>query len=268
MFRHSLIWSLQLLLTLRHWLVAGYVPASPSNVTESIAAGANGSLSNTSLFLLEWYPSGSYFQNVTHVLAGEGSDGISKGACVEFSEADVNSDTPPTSTPWIALVSCDANATNASPEVDIFTLAKNKGATAAVLYSPFSQTCLINPEFAEAFDPPFDIFSIQSRSSSLIIQNQFDQGQSSNQSLYSTYNSQQLNESSGDVQAAIRSGVPTTPGFMLGILQVANTSFTLDGTSGGNAKPTATNGSPDPIIAQSLLVLYAIMGCASASLIL
>ena len=35
-------------------------------------------------------------------------------------------------TPWIALVSCDYNATNASQEVDIFTLARDKGAVSAV----------------------------------------------------------------------------------------------------------------------------------------
>ncbi len=35
-------------------------------------------------------------------------------------------------TPWIALVSCDFNATNASQEIDIFTLARDKGAVSAV----------------------------------------------------------------------------------------------------------------------------------------
>ena len=35
-------------------------------------------------------------------------------------------------TPWIALVACDANATDASQEIDIFTAAKDRGAVAAV----------------------------------------------------------------------------------------------------------------------------------------
>jgi hypothetical protein len=39
-------------------------------------------------------------------------------------------------TPWIALVSCDKNATNASMGIDIFTLARDKGAVAAVCIHP------------------------------------------------------------------------------------------------------------------------------------
>lgn len=35
-------------------------------------------------------------------------------------------------TPWIAMIPCDANATDASKEVDVFTLARDKGAKAAV----------------------------------------------------------------------------------------------------------------------------------------
>lgn len=35
-------------------------------------------------------------------------------------------------TPWIALVSCDANSTNFSEEVDIFTMANSSGAQSAV----------------------------------------------------------------------------------------------------------------------------------------
>jgi hypothetical protein len=35
-------------------------------------------------------------------------------------------------TPWIALVSCDANSTDFSENVDIFTMASNAGAQSAV----------------------------------------------------------------------------------------------------------------------------------------
>lgn len=38
----------------------------------------------------------------------------------------------PATTPWIALVACDANATNASQDVDVFTLANDRGAVGAV----------------------------------------------------------------------------------------------------------------------------------------
>ena len=43
----------------------------------------------------------------------------------------------PATTPWIALVACDANATDASQEVDVFTLASDRGAVGAVrIFSP------------------------------------------------------------------------------------------------------------------------------------
>lgn len=35
-------------------------------------------------------------------------------------------------TPWIALISCDANSTNFSDGVDIFTMASSAGAQSAV----------------------------------------------------------------------------------------------------------------------------------------
>jgi hypothetical protein len=38
-------------------------------------------------------------------------------------------------TPWIALVSCDANSTDASQIDDIFTLARDRGAVAGVSFS-------------------------------------------------------------------------------------------------------------------------------------
>lgn len=67
-------------------------------------------------------------------------------------------------TPWIALVACDANVTNASQENDIFSLARDAGAKAALLYSIYSQECIINPEYADpaTFDQVMDIFSTQS----------------------------------------------------------------------------------------------------------
>ena len=67
-------------------------------------------------------------------------------------------------TPWIALVGCDANATNASQDMDIFTLARDAGAKASLLYSIYSQECIINPAYADpaTFDQVMDIFSTES----------------------------------------------------------------------------------------------------------
>lgn len=94
--------------------------------------------------------------HVSYQLAGFNSSGVSKGALVHFSEEKASDFTPPSEfsipvylflyltppalTPWIALVSCDKNATNASMEEDIFTLARDKGAVSAV--------CIRHPLYA------------------------------------------------------------------------------------------------------------------------
>jgi len=73
---------------------------------------------------------------------GADSNGISQGVLVRFSEFRLSNDT--TTTPWIALVSCDANSTDASMEDDIFTLARDRGAVSAVRpRSRPHRTCLI-----------------------------------------------------------------------------------------------------------------------------
>jgi len=125
----SLIWFLGL-------FVNAYVPASPTNSTQdAIAGGLN--VTDISNLHLQWYSNGSYSEHVSYQLAGYGSTGISKGILVHFSEDNVSNLTAPTSSPWIALVSCDHNASAASMDEDIFTLARDKGAVSAVS-SPFT----------------------------------------------------------------------------------------------------------------------------------
>ena len=51
----------------------------------------------------------------------------------------------PAITPWIALVSCDSNSTDASDVNDIFTLARDRGAVSAVRFAAiavYSTPCL------------------------------------------------------------------------------------------------------------------------------
>jgi len=78
------------------------------------------------------------------------------------------------------MVQCDKNTTNASEEDDIFTLARDRGATGAVsiqfslifassgphvlsklLYSLTAETCQINAEYADpdVFEQILDIFA-------------------------------------------------------------------------------------------------------------
>ncbi|KLO14274.1 hypothetical protein SCHPADRAFT_322056 [Schizopora paradoxa] len=73
-------------------------------------------------------------------------------AFLQFSEDDISNGldgniSEPIAREWIAFVSCDANATNSLATADVFTLAHSRGAVAAVLFSEWSNACLVNPEF-------------------------------------------------------------------------------------------------------------------------
>uniref|UniRef100_A0A8H7Y7Z3 RING-type domain-containing protein n=1 Tax=Psilocybe cubensis TaxID=181762 RepID=A0A8H7Y7Z3_PSICU len=244
--------------------VLAYIPASPTNSThDAIAGGLN--ITDISSLRIQWYSNGSYFEHVSYQLAGNDSKGISKGALVHFSEEMADTFTAPTLTPWIALVSCDKNATNASMEVDIFTLARDKGAVSALLFSLYSTACVINREYSDpaTFDQVFDIFSTQSSTSSHLIEYQFGQ-LSANKSLRN-YNSAMLNNSANDIQRSINEGVPVSPGYLLTVLQAYNA---IDNTSGpGNPTSDATSagtGNNPPNTALAMIILYAITGCVSA----
>ncbi|EJD08250.1 uncharacterized protein FOMMEDRAFT_74232, partial [Fomitiporia mediterranea MF3/22] len=67
-------------------------------------------------------------------------------------------------TPWIAFVSCDTNGSSFSLNEDVFTLARDKGAVAALLYSKWSEACIMNPDYANpaTYDHKIDIFSTKS----------------------------------------------------------------------------------------------------------
>ena len=55
----------------------------------------------------------------------------------------------PATTPWIALVACDANATHASQDVDVFTQANDRGAVGAVrIISLCKRWAYCSPELA------------------------------------------------------------------------------------------------------------------------
>lgn len=103
-------------------------------------------------------------------------DGISKGAFIHFSEQTMGANLS-TTTPWIAFVSCDQNETGASQEWDIFTLARDRGAVAAVsdsavakltlqlLFSSTAESCLLNAEYIRDFEKPLDVFATTSQGS-------------------------------------------------------------------------------------------------------
>ncbi|TFK44720.1 hypothetical protein BDQ12DRAFT_673454 [Crucibulum laeve] len=246
--------------------VLAYIPAQATNSThDAIEGGLN--VTDISKLYMMWYSNGSYNENVSYQLVGNGSNGISKGALVHFSEDIANNSTPPTTTPWIALVSCEQNATDASMEEDIFTLARDKGAVAALLYSLTSVACVINPEYADPnnFDQIFDIFSTQSLTSAHLIEYQFGQLSKTNSSIHG-YDSQKLNNSAINVNKSIDLGYAVAPDFLYAILQAYNATGSInDGTTpGGGVGTTNATSSGSPNTALAMIILYAITGCVSA----
>jgi hypothetical protein len=246
--------------------VKAYVPASPTNSSqEAIAGGLN--VTDISNLNLQWYLDGSYSEHVSYQLAGNNSNGISKGVLVHFSEEKVTNLTASTATPWIALVSCDYNASTASMDEDIFTLARDKGAVSALLYSLYSIACVINPQYSDpqSFDHVFDIFSTQSLTSAHLIEYQFGQLTPQNDSLFA-YDSQQLNNSASDIFHSLSQNHPTSPGYLFAVLQAYNATASGGNNSDsgdptGNASATSS-GSPNTALA--MIILYAITGCVSA----
>ncbi|KAG2756125.1 hypothetical protein P692DRAFT_20716007 [Suillus brevipes Sb2] len=238
----------------------GYIPAQPSNDTSQI----NGM--NTSRLILQWYSNGSDWEYVSYQLVGADSNGTTKGAIVHFTESLAINQT--TTTPWIALVSCDANSTDFSENVDIFTMASNAGAQSALLYSLYSTTCVINPEYADPtnFDQVFDIFSTQSTSVSRNIQYEFGQGGTTNLSLYGNFDATALNASATTINQSIMLGYPTAPGYLLATLRAwnatGNDSTGTDGNNGSTSSTANQNSKTDTGLA--MIVLYAITGCVSA----
>lgn len=238
----------------------GYIPAQPSNDTSQV----NGM--NTSRLILQWYSNGLDWEYVSYQLVGADSNGTTKGALVHFTESLAMNET--TTTPWIALVSCDDNSTNFSENIDIFTMASSAGAQSALLYSLYSNTCVINPEYADPanFDQVFDIFSTQSKSVSRNIQYEFGQGGTTNLSLYGNFDATTLNASATTISQSIMLGYPTAPGYLLATLQAWNATETNStGTGGNNGSTSSTtdqNSKKDTGLA--MIVLYAITGCVSA----
>ncbi|KZT42470.1 hypothetical protein SISSUDRAFT_980047 [Sistotremastrum suecicum HHB10207 ss-3] len=242
--------------------VSGYIPAIPTNDTAA-AQGIPINLTDSSTLTLTWNPMGSYTETVSYQVAGTNTTGLSQGALVHFSEQNLSNDT--TLTPWIAFVACDANATDASQLYDIFTLAQDRGAVSALLYSQWSDSCVINPEYADPaeFNQIFDIFSTKRLTDAKLIENQF----ANVNATYANYNSSLLNSSFTDVEDAINGNTTGPPGYLVATLKAANaTAFPTSSSFGGpdqSASPSPAKKGP-PNTSLAMIILYAITGCVSA----
>ncbi|KAH8119156.1 hypothetical protein DFH11DRAFT_426005 [Phellopilus nigrolimitatus] len=238
-------------------LCQAYIPAQATNDTAAVQAGVN--QSDTSMLKLQWFPNASFTQTVSYQLVGADTTGINKGALVHFSELNV-SDTF-TTTPWIAFVSCDFNTTGFSLEDDIFTLARDRGAVSALLYSEWSDACLINPEYADpaTFDQVFDIFSTKSLVTARTVENSFT---NVNQTLYGAFNASMLNQTFNAINTSIQTGQVQSANYLFATLTAANATTPDNGGSNGSgsANPGSTGSSNTDL---AMIVLYVITGAVS-----
>ncbi|KIM69764.1 hypothetical protein SCLCIDRAFT_1208289 [Scleroderma citrinum Foug A] len=239
-----------------------YTPAQPTNISSQGLGGTN-----TNKLTLQWYSNGSDTEFVYYLLAGGATDGLSQGVLVHFSES--NSSYGTTTTPWIAFISCDGNSTNASQELDIFTLARDSGAQAALLYSLSSDSCAINPAYTDpnnGFDHVFDIFATQALRVSNFIQYEYAQF-GANGTYYGTYNATMLNEAASTINRSIASGSPVAPGLLFATLQTFNATAPPNNASsipGGSAASTNNGHGNSQKTGLAMIILYAITGCVSA----
>ncbi|KAF9653243.1 hypothetical protein BDM02DRAFT_3087355 [Thelephora ganbajun] len=246
------------------WLsaaVLAYIPASPTNDTQkAIQSGLN--VTDVSMLNLLWFENGPYSINVAYELVGAGSNGINRGALVHFGEKNLTNAT--TITPWIALVSCDYNSTDASLVDDIFTLARDRGAVSALLYSAYSSACIINEEYANPahFDQVFDIFSTQSLTTARLIEERFDH---IDRNLYGSFNAERLNESFYVINSTLNNGNSTGPGYIFATLRAYNateTNFPPSATPTNNTGD-GTNQQQEKKTSLAMIILYVITGCVS-----
>ncbi|KAI9569671.1 hypothetical protein HD554DRAFT_500290 [Boletus coccyginus] len=241
--------------------VHGYIPARASNVTVQ----GSGEVNKYGLHL-QWYTNGSDWVYVTQQPVGPAaSNDHVQGILVHFTEDNAGNET--TTTPWIAFVSCDSNSTNPPHETDIFTMAKDRGANSAILYSLYSETCVINPGYR---DSALDVFAIQTLNASRHIEYEFGQFGPSSETYYGYFNAAMLNDVAGVINNTIAFNYPTAPGFLFATLPAHNDSGVGMSNSGlqadvnGTGTSTNTSGGNSADSSIAMIILYAITGCVSA----
>ncbi|KAH6914059.1 RING-7 protein [Coprinopsis sp. MPI-PUGE-AT-0042] len=246
--------------------VSAYIPAAGTNSTREAVEGGLNVTEVSKLQVTKWEGTAIADEsNVSFQLAQQDSTGVSKGILVRFSEEHANNATLPTSTPWIALVSCDRNATNATMDEDIFTLARDRGAVAALLYSLDSVACVINPEYTNpaAFDQVFNIFATQSKTSSHLVNDFYPPNKT-----FAWYDSKALNDSYDEVTASITAGRAKSKGFVFAVLRAWNATESTVPTGGSQGDDDEDVNDHEPPSRQStalaMIVLYTITACVSA----
>ncbi|GJJ06442.1 hypothetical protein Clacol_000634 [Clathrus columnatus] len=236
-----------------------YIPAVPTNDTGAIDP------EDTSHLIMKYKSSVSYNDVVSFLMARPDSTGVVqiltsyKGALVHFSENGLTNDTA--NTPWVALVSCDMNVTDSPSKIDVFTLARNRGATGALLYSETAEACSINSVYFNS-DPTLDVFMSENSTETRMFLSQFD---NLSNASYSTYNPALLNENHQSIMNSISSNNTTTSGFIIVTMRAPDSFFVNDTDTNTTDTDQPDSGrSNNPNTGLAMIILYAITGCVSA----
>nr|XP_019011436.1 uncharacterized protein I206_03536 [Kwoniella pini CBS 10737]OCF50217.1 hypothetical protein I206_03536 [Kwoniella pini CBS 10737] len=234
-----------------------YIPAVAVNDTSGL------NFTDSSTIAISWTdPVGTYSGAVSFQLQADvPTGGTTAGALVHFSESEMGVNLT-TSTPWIAYISCDLNETNASQEWDIFTLARDRGAVSALLYTAHSQSCLLNSEYITDFEKPLDVFATKTVQVARLIDNQFVHTNTS----FENYNGTLLNISGSDVNNSLADNAPAYKSFLMGTLTARNSTGQATATGIPNAQPTSdgsSTGGSNKKTSAPMIVLYTITGVVS-----
>ncbi|GAA5969608.1 hypothetical protein JCM11641_008175 [Rhodosporidiobolus odoratus] len=194
-------------------LVNAYIPANPVNNTAALDGSDDlvhlafsGGVYNAPISRQLWqegFDDNGDYTNVTSVVPWTK---YNKGVLIHFDESLRNQ--PPAAVPWIAMISCDTNGTSFSETDDIFTICRDLGAQAALLYSLHSEGCQITQEYLTTFEKVLDVFATTTLQAARIIEQQFT---NVNAAAYG-YNSETLNASSSIIQTLLDSNALSVNG--------------------------------------------------------
>jgi len=167
------------------------------------------------------------------------------------------------------LINCDKNTSHASDAYDIFTLARDRGATGALLYATVGEACRINDEYADPalYDRVLDIFATPSKSIVQMILSLMNLGNAS----YVHYDPESLNSSFKTVESSLTSANMTSS-FIIASIRAANSTHLVNGTNSNNGTGAANidlnSGRSNPNTGLAMIILYAITGCVSGLFII
>ncbi|KAK4050801.1 hypothetical protein OIV83_003222 [Microbotryomycetes sp. JL201] len=133
---------------------------------------------------------------------------FSKGVLLHFDESLRLEQ--PSAVPWIAMINCDTNGTSYDDELDIFTITRDLGAQAALLYSVTSAGCVMNQEYLDVYEKVLDVYATTTVSSARIIEQQFDNIGISDEAY--SFDSARLNSSADAISLLLNSNALSVVG--------------------------------------------------------